>query len=344
MTHDFERCIVPLSGTLMDALRALETGSIGIALAVDQGRLVGTVTDGDVRRAVLAGIALDQPLSPHVQRHFTFAAPGTSRSEVLDLMQARSIEQVPIVDEQGRLVGMHLLRELLGAEERASWAVVMAGGRGVRLRPITDTIPKPMIRVAGRPILERIVLHLVGCGIRRVFLSVNYLAPMIEQHFGDGGSFGCSIEYLREKKALGTAGALALLPTRPTSPVLVLNGDLLTQVDVGGLLTFHEHAGHQATVAVTEYTHTVPYGVVELEGDRIRELVEKPTAAWWANAGIYCLAPEVVARVPADAETPMTAVIDDCLSRRESVGAYRVLGDWLDVGRPEELKRARGEG
>lgn len=344
MRGDYQGCIVTSDGSLLDAMKALERGAIGIAFVVERGRLIGTMTDGDVRRALLGGAALGQPLLPHAQRAFTSVTPQTSRSEVLDLMQARAIEQVPIVDDTGTLRGVHLLRELLGAAERPSWAVVMAGGRGVRLRPITDTIPKPMIKVAGRPILERIVLHLVGSGIRRVFLSVNYLAPIIEQHFGDGERFGCRIDYLREDKPLGTGGALSLLPEPPTAPLMVLNGDLLTQVNVGEMLAFHESGAHQATVAVTEYTHTVPFGVAELEQDRIRDLVEKPTAAWWANAGIYCLSPALVARVPKGEETPMTTLIGDCLTRGESVGAYRVLGEWLDVGRPDELKKARGEG
>lgn len=343
MTTRLERCTVSTTGTLRDAMIALEKGAIGIALVLEGERLVGTVTDGDVRRALLAGASLDQPLQPHARRSFTSASPHTGRSEVLDLMQARAIEQVPVVDEGGKLVGVHLLRELLGAEERASWAVVMAGGRGARLRPLTDTVPKPMIKVAGRPILERIVLHLVGHGIRRVFLSVNYLASVIEEHFGDGARFGCRIEYLREDRPLGTAGALSLLPEAPTAPLVVLNGDLLTQVNIGDLLAVHERGRHQATMAVTEYTHTVPFGVVETEGDRITALVEKPTHAWWANAGIYCLAPALVGRVQKDEETPMTTLLGDCIARGEPVGAYRVRGDWLDVGRPDELKKARGE-
>lgn len=343
MKASYQACIVPHTGTLLDGLRALERGAIGIALVVDEGRLVGTLTDGDVRRAILGGAALDRPLLPFAHRGFTAASPQESRGEVLDLMQARSIEQVPVVDERGTLLGVHLLRELLGAEVRPSWAVVMAGGRGVRLRPITDTLPKPMIKVAGRPILERIVLHLVGHGIRRVFLSVNYLAPIIERHFGDGSRFGCRIDYLREDKPLGTAGALSLLPETPSAPLLVLNGDLLTQVNVADMLAFHQRGGHVATMAVTEYTHTVPFGVVELHDEQIRELVEKPTHAWWANAGIYSLSPEVVGRVRRDEETPMTTLVGDCIARGESVGAYRVRGDWLDIGRPDELKKARGE-
>jgi dTDP-glucose pyrophosphorylase len=341
---DLHACVVAPEGTLRDALITIERGAVGIALVVDErGVLLGTLTDGDVRRAILKGKGLESPLLPHVHREFTAVSPRTIRSDVLDMMQARSIEQVPVIDGAGKLVGLHLLRELLGAHDRTTWAVVMAGGRGVRLRPITDTIPKPMIKVAGRPILERIVLHLVGFGIKKIFLSVNYKAEVIEEHFKDGRSHGCEIHYLREDKPLGTAGALSLLPELPREPVLVLNGDLLTQLHVGDMLDFHASGGHAATVAVTEYTHTVPFGVVELQDERIVDMAEKPSTTWWTNAGIYVLSPEVVARVKRDDETQMPGVIADCIARNESVGAFRIHGDWIDVGRPDELKKARGE-
>jgi hypothetical protein len=201
---------------LREAMQAIDRGACEIAFVVDASeKLLGTVTDGDVRRALLAGATLEDPVGPVMNRRFTAVDENASRAEVLDLMKARTLGQVPVTDSQGRLVGLHLLREMLGREEKPNWAVVMAGGRGERLRPLTDSIPKPMVCVAGRPILERIVLHLVGQGIRRIFLAVNYMADVIEDHFGDGRSFGCGIQYLREVRPLGTGGALALLPEPP---------------------------------------------------------------------------------------------------------------------------------
>ena len=341
---DLAGCTVAPDATLRDAIAAIDRGGAQIALVADRtGKLIGILTDGDIRRALLKGATLPQPLSPFVRREFTSVMSGVPRSDVLDLMQARSIEQVPVLDDSGVLVGLHLLRELLGAQQRPNWAVVMAGGRGQRLRPITDSIPKPMIRVAGRPILERIVLHLVGFGIRRIYLSVNYMAEVIEEHFQDGQAHGCEIQYLRESHPLGTAGALSLLPEQPHHPILVLNGDLLTQVHLGELLEFHERERHHATVAVTEYAHTVPFGVVEMEGNRIVDMAEKPSTTWWTNAGIYALSPDVVGRVKRDEELQMPGLIGDCIGRGESVGAFRIVGDWLDVGRPDELKKARGQ-
>ena len=243
MTSRLSACLVPESGTLRDAMATLDRGARQIALAVDaDGRLVGVVTDGDLRRALLGGAALGDPLGPRLNREFVNVTPGEGRPEVLDLMRARHVSAVPVVDGEHRPVGLHLLQEFVAPVERPNWAVIMAGGQGIRLRPLTESLPKPMLKVAGRPILERLILHLVGSGIRRVFISVNYLGHVIEDHFGDGSDFGCRIEYLREAEPLGTAGSLSLLPT-PTDPVLVMNGDLVTSADVGHLLDFHEAGG-----------------------------------------------------------------------------------------------------
>ena len=258
-------------------------------------------------------------------------------------MRARTLSQVPILDESGRLLGLHLLREIVGSTPRSNWAVVMAGGRGERLRPVTDSIPKPMVRVAGRPILERIILHLVGQGFRRLYLAVHYMSEVIEQHFEDGSSFGCEIHYLREREPLGTGGALALLPEVPAEPVLVLNGDLLTQADVGAMLSFHQESDFAATVALREYVHRVPFGVVELEGARVVGLREKPSQTCLVNCGIYVIEPDLLERVPKGQYFSMPSLVEGCLERGEPVGAFTVEDEWIDIGRHSDLSRARGE-
>ena len=307
----------------------------------DQGKLLGTLTDGDIRRALLGRATLDSEALAYVCREFTSTRVRTARAEVLDLMRARQIEQVPVVDAEGQLAGIHFLREMIGAVERPNWAVIMAGGRGERLRPLTDAIPKPMIRVAGKPILERLVLHLVGYGIRQVYISVNYLGDTIRRHFGDGSAFGCRIGYLQEDKPLGTGGSLSLLPRRPADPLLVMNGDLVTQADIGAMLEMHERGGYKITVGIQEYSHTVPYGCVELDGERIIRLEEKPVLMRLVNAGIYVLAPAVLDRVPHGQDFPITALIEQSIALGESVGACRVSEDWIDVGHRDQLRQAR---
>jgi dTDP-glucose pyrophosphorylase len=341
MYDRISQCCVPISRTLIDAMRVIEEGSVGVALVIDpSGRLVGMLTDGDIRRGILQGASLESPLEPHVRRRFTSVTPSAGRAEVLDLMQSLVIHQVPVVDENGRVVGLHLLHELLGGVERPHWAVIMAGGRGTRLAPLTETIPKPMVRVAGRPILERLVLHLVGFGIRRIFLSVHYLAEVISGYFGDGSKFGCRIEYLRETESLGTGGALSLLKEMPSSPLLVLNGDLVTQVNLADMLDFHARGRFMATMGVRQYTHQVPFGCVELRGDRVVSLEEKPILDRCVNAGIYILEPGLLSRVP-KASYPITALFEDCLAKSEPVGAFEIREDWIDVGHREQLKQAQ---
>lgn len=344
MSRPLEPCRVHVSQRLVDAMATLERGNVQIALVTDdQDRLVGTLTDGDIRRALLVGVPMAAPLEPYVRRTFVSVPPEAGRSEVVELMQARRVGQIPIVDRDGKLVGLHLLHEMLGAVERPNWAIIMAGGKGTRLHPLTADVPKPMLPVAGRPILERIVLHLVGFGIRRIFLAVNHLSDVIERHFGDGQLFGCRIEYLRERRPLGTGGALSLLPAAPEDSVLALNGDIVTQFDVHRLLAFHQAGGFAATVGVCEYTHTVPFGVVEVNEGRMISITEKPTIALRTNGGIYVLGPHLPARVPAGTEFHLPALIDECLHRNELVGAFPIESDWVDVGRPRELRRARGE-
>lgn len=334
-----------VGGTVRDALGVLDRGGVGVALVCEpDARLVGILTDGDLRRALLRGASLDSPVAPFLVRSFVRVAPGETRANVLDRMRALRISEIPIVDEAGRVVGLHLLHDMVGTQEVQSWAVVMAGGKGTRLAPLTHHLPKPMIPVAGRPILERIVLHLVGAGIRRIFLSVNYLAHMVEEHFGAGAGFGCKIEYLRETKALGTGGALSLLPEAPTAPLLVMNGDLVTQFDVQALLAKHEASGAAATVASRRYFHTVPFGCMTLDGERLTQMEEKPTFSRMVNAGIYVVSPELIGRVPRDTEYTMPALLDDCLKRGERVTAWELQDDWIDVGQREQLKQARGEG
>lgn len=322
---------------------ALERGAVGIALVVDEAnRLVGTLTDGDVRRALLKGASRESELAPHVCTNITAVGSRAGRAEVLDLMQARRIEQIPIVDEEGRLLGLHLLHEVLGNIERPNWAVIMAGGQGTRLWPLTENLPKPMIRVAGRPILERLVLQLVGFGITRIFVSIHYLGDLIEQHFGDGSRFGCRMEYLREDRPLGTGGSLSLLPEVPQHPLIVMNGDLVTQADLGSMLAFHERAGQRATIGVRRYYHTIPFGCVELDGSRVTQFDEKPRLTRLINTGIYVLDPQVVARVPRGQEFALPSLLEDCLGRGEPVGAFEIEDDWIDIGQREHLTRARG--
>lgn len=349
MFEQLQDVLIKEDATIRDALMAIDRGAVEIALMVTgERRLLGSLTDGDIRRALLAGAELEDQALPFVEKHPKIVGPSTGRAEILDLMRARRISQVPVVDEEGNLLGLHLMQELLGGADRPNWAVIMAGGRGTRLGPLTERIPKPMLLVAGRPILERLVLHLVGSGVRTIFLSVGYLSDKIAAHFGDGSSFGCTIEYLWESESqpLGTAGSLGLLHQHgyePSDPLLVMNGDLVTEFSVGSFLEKHASTEAMATVAVREHGYTVPFGVTETEGESLISLTEKPVASWLINAGIYVLEPELITRLPTDRPTQMPELLEQSVERGERVSVWRLSEDWHDVGIPDDLLRARGE-
>lgn len=351
--ESLDHVIVPPEASIRDVVICIDRGAEAIALVVGpDGRLVGTVSDGDIRRALLSGASLDDSAAPFVSRRPVTVSELTDRAAVLDLMRARKINQIPIVDNRGRLVGLHLVRELLGAEQKPNWAVVLAGGRGTRLGSLTASVPKPMLPVAGRPILERIVLHLVGSGISRIYLSVGHLAEQIRDHFGDGTEHGCNIGYLVEDPAepLGTGGplrALLKLEPQPTDPLLVLNGDLVTSFSVADILQHHQSSGASATVALRDYVHEVPFGVAQLDEADPRMLVrldEKPSWAGLANAGIYVFDPGLLELIPAGVNYPITKLIEACLDRGDRIAGWHLTDEWHDIGLPSGLARARGEG
>lgn len=356
MAHGMGDCVsLPMvfnssGASIRHSMAAIQNGGANVSLAVnDSGVLVGIVTDGDVRRALLQGCQLSDPVEQFIQREPFTVGPNESRPALLDLMQARGMSQVPIVDEDGTLLGLHLLRELLGQSPRTNIAVIMAGGKGSRLMPATNEVPKPMLRVAGRPILERIVTHLVGFGIQRIAIAVGYLHEQIEEHFGEGDKFGCQIVYLREDPAtpLGTGGPLAMLEDvypEVDSSVLVLNGDLITQFNVGDLLESHRESGASLTIGAVTYTHEIPFGVIEIGNNGfVSAISEKPILEQTVSAGIYACEPEILSRLPRGQFMPMTHIIDECLLRKERISIWKCGNEWSDIGRPQDLARAKGQ-
>jgi len=336
-------CIRP-DTSLIECMRIMDIAGTGIALAVDsEFRLIGTISDGDVRKALVKGCPLDSSIANHINRNCFHVLPTVLRAEVLDIMQARRFEQVPIVDEQGKVLGLHLLHDMLGNISRPNWAVVMAGGQGVRLQPLTENIPKPMIRVAGRPILERIVLHLVSYGICRIFISVNHLAQVIEDYFKDGSKYGATIEYLHEDEPLGSGGAISLLPEIPEHPFMVMNGDLIADVNCADMIEFHSQNDFYATMGVYSYFHQVPFGCVEIQDNRLAGLEEKPVLEKMVNAGIYVLSPQAVSAIPKNTYFPITTLFEDALKKNLACGAFAIEKEWLDIGGPQQLRQARGE-
>lgn len=341
MRKDLQSFIVNKNASVLEALKLIDLNNTGIVFVVeDNCELLGTLTDGDVRRHILKNGSLEDKVISASNRAVHTVGSEETRASVLDLMQALDLMQVPIVDHQKRFQGVHLLKEIIGRAERPNVAMILAGGLGTRLKPLTNKTPKPMLPVAGRPILERLILHLVGFGIRKIYLSVNYLAEQIIDYFEDGKRFGCEIIFLHEKEELGTGGALKALPKGLNSPIILLNGDLVTQIKFDSLLRTHDLESNHCTIVTKEHSYKVPFGCLEIDGKSVKSMHEKPLQKWLINAGIYCFSPEVLNHLPSETSFPITALIEKLLVENKKVGAYSLEEDWIDVGEFDTFKKA----
>ena len=341
-----ERPLQP-DALLVDAVNAIEASRRRIAIVTDQlGRVVGTLTDGDVRRCLLAGGTLQTAVSHAMNPHPVVGDVNSTHGYLIDLLRRANVTALPLVDAAGVFQRVVHFTDL-GHEEPIddargfAFAVIMAGGEGTRLRPMTHDVPKPMLEIGGMPMLARQIERLARAGIKRVYLSVHYLAHVIEEHFGDGAAFGIEIRYLREQERLGTAGALSLLPERPESPVLVMNGDILTTSDFGSLFAFHRSYGADITVAAVDYRVSIPYGVLHADGAFITGLAEKPSQRFLCNAGIYAISPRLLGLLHESTFQDITDVIQRCLQQGVPVAVFPVHEYWSDVGTPDDLDRAR---
>ena len=333
--------ILPAIATIQEAIRNLDRSGIRIVVVVNEkGEFDGTITDGDIRRALLRGLTLSSPITEVTHRDALVVPPQIGRETVLQLMKANLMHQIPVVDENRRVVGVHLWDEILTPQARSNLLVIMAGGRGSRLGPHTQTCPKPLLPVAGKPILEHIVNRAKLEGFSRFVIAIHYLGSMIEQHFGDGRRLGVSIEYLREPSPLGTAGALALLSPRPEAPIVVTNGDVITDIRYGEMLDFHVRFAAAATMAVRVHEWQHPFGVIQTSGVEIVGIEEKPVARTHINAGVYALEPRVLDHLSPTERCDMPTLFERLLACRERAVAYPMHEPWLDVGRPDDLERA----
>jgi len=340
-------CITP-DRPIREALACIDKNEKGIVLVTDEeGRLVGTITDGDVRRAMLAGESLDAPLRDLLARKTTSSYPqpvtapvDTDRAELLRLMRDRVVRQIPLLDLEGRVAGLVTLDELMPEQLLPLQAVIMAGGSGTRLRPLTDEVPKPMLPVGDRPLMELIIEQLRQTGIRRVNITTHYRPEKIMSYFGSGKELGVELNYVAEERPLGTAGALGLMDS-PEEPLLVINGDILTRVNFRAMLDYHREHGADLTVAVRKYDLQVPYGVVECEGHNVSRLREKPSLSFLVNAGIYLLEPVVHRYIPNGQHLDMTDLIEGLIVKGRTVVSFPVVEYWLDIGEHADYERAQ---
>ena len=340
----WRRALVPGRASLQETIRNLDESGLQIALIVSaEGVLLGTVTDGDIRRGLLRGLDLSSRVESVMQPEPLVVPPSLGRDVVLQLMQANRFHQLPVVDERRCVVGLHVWDELVTPSQRPNLTVIMAGGQGTRLRPRTEKCPKPLLPVGGKPMLEHIIERATFEGLRKFVLAIHYLGEMIEDYFGDGSRWQVQIRYVREPVPLGTAGALALLDPRPRDPLLVTNGDVLTDIHYAELLDFHCRHRAAATMAVRLHEWQHPFGVVRSEGVDIVGFEEKPISRSHVNAGIYVLEPAAIELLDAGEPCDMPTLFARLQEKSARTIVYPMHEPWLDVGRAADLERAQSE-
>lgn len=343
---DWKSTLIPPDTSILKAIEVINDSSLQVSLVVEKGnRLLGMVTDGDIRRAILRNIPLTDPVEGIMSKDITIANVNDSRESIIVLMQRKDLRHVPIVDDMGCIVDLKVLIHLIEEPHMRldNLVVLMAGGLGSRLLPLTEKSPKPLLEVGGKPLLETIIQNFMGYGFYRFSISINYKAEMIIKHFGDGSKWGIEISYLREKTKLGTAGALSILKDKPNKPVLVMNSDLLTKVNFRQLLDFHIQNKSSATMCVKEYDLKVPYGVVNVNGSQLVDLQEKPVHNFFVNAGIYVLEPEVLSLIPEDTRFDITTLFNKLLNLKYKTVTFPIHEYWLDIGKKGDYEKANGE-
>lgn len=337
----WKRAILRPDDRIRDAIRNLNDVAIQIVLVTSEdGVLEGTLCDGDIRRGLLKGLDLDSPVSSVMFRSPLVVPPEVSRELVMQLMTANKIHQVPIVGEKRQVLGLHLWDEMMVPAARENIMVIMAGGLGTRLRPYTEACPKPMLPVAGKPMLEHIIERARAEGFSRFVLAVYYLGHMIEEYFGDGHKFGVQVDYLREVRPLGTAGALFLLAPRPDQAIVVTNGDVITDIRYSELLDFHHQHAAAATMAVRVHEWQHPFGIVRMDGVDIVSFEEKPVSRTHINAGVYALSPAALDYLSPNSPCDMPSLFEQLQVHGARTVAYPMHEPWLDVGRPDDLTLA----
>ncbi|WP_020484853.1 nucleotidyltransferase family protein [Methylomonas sp. MK1] len=345
MKQHWQQVLIRPEATLRATIEVIDRAALQIALVVDdQEKLLGVVTDGDIRRALIRGLSLEHPVFEVMNKRPKVAPLSDSKTQLIAIMEGHHLYQLPVVDEQGRVVRLESLQALYKQPAFPNPVFLMAGGFGTRLRPYTDECPKPLLEIGGKPILETIIENFVKSGFRQFYIAVHYRAQQIKDYFGDGGRWGIKIDYIDESEPMGTAGAIGLMPDNlPDVPLIVMNGDILTQIDFSRLLAYHNEQQAIATLCVRQYEYQIPYGVVRLEQQRVVGIEEKPLQSCLANAGIYVLDHSLINSIAMQQKLDMPTLLNQQVAAGEIVSMFPVNDYWLDIGREADFLRAQGE-
>lgn len=332
--------IIKNTSNLMDAIKCINQNDKKVAIVLNKkGQLIGVVTDGDTRRALVDGAKFDDSITSFMTKKPLYLDNNNSMN-AQEFMSEHSIRHLPVVNEEMELVGLEFFDAFRLKEKKQNYVFLLAGGLGSRLRPITNSIPKPMIKVGNKPILEDIINSFTEQGFEKFFLSVNYKAEVIEDYFGDGEKLGCHIEYIREKSSLGTAGAISNIPQEIKEPMIIMNGDILTKLSFESLLDFHNKTDASFTTCIRPIEVDIPFGVVKSDNYKMKSIIEKPSKKYNVNAGIYVMNPEVITMMEKGSPIDMPDLMMNLISQKMNVSVFPIHEYWIDIGRKDDLKKA----
>jgi len=341
MKFPIDNYCIGVSSTIKEAMKVIDKNSTGGALVVNENNeLVGTITDGDIRRAMLKDFSINDGIENTYSKNYKFVTEQHSKKKAKEYMFKNKIRQVPVVDKNKKLIDLYFLDDILSYDKKDNYVFILAGGLGTRLRPLTETVPKPMLMIGGKPILELIIEQFKEYGFINFIISLNYKGEMIEEYFKDGKDFDVNIEYVTETKKLGTAGSIALAKEKFTKPFIVINGDILTGIDFEKFLDTHVKNDFNITVGVRNYEINVPYGVVVTDNKLIESLEEKPTYNFNISGGVYVVNPEIIKYIHEDEVYNMTDLIEDAISNDYKSGVYEITEYWKDIGKIEDYRKA----
>lgn len=341
MNSKLDKVLLHKDSDIWDAVKLIQGNALQTALVVDDNRkLLGIVTDGDIRRAILDRMDFNANVAKVMNSKPTVATMEMDISEIRKLMKEKVIHLMPVIDADNIVVDIVFFTDVMNGASVDTPVVLMAGGIGSRLKELTKDRPKPLLNVGNKPLLETILENFIEQGFVNFYFSVNYKSEQIEGFFGDGSRYGVKINYLHEDKALGTAGALYMLPEDISYPVIIMNGDILTKVDFKKLIKFHRKSNSVATMAVRRYTEKIPYGVIVSDNDRIKKIQEKPEKDYNVNAGIYILGEDAIKRIPKNEFYNMTQLFEDMINAGDIVSQYEINDYWIDIGKIEDFEKA----
>ena len=341
---NFNNVLLAPTSTVREALLTIDKGALQIALVLDdKGVLLGTLTDGDIRRGLLDGMDLNDSIEPIIFLNPVVCSIEDSREAILEIASKHKIYLIPVLDKAGKLIGLEEISKLQKPKKKTNKVVLMVGGLGTRLRPLTEHTPKPMLKVGNKPILETIILNFKKYGFTDIILSVSYMSEVIEEYFKDGKEFGVNIEYIHEDKRMGTAGSLSLVREKLTESFFVMNGDLLTNVNFSHMMDYHLHKNAMATMGIREYDFQVPYGVVNVKDEDILSIEEKPLHKFFVSAGIYALDNKILDFIPNDEFYDMPTLFEKMIEQNLKTVSFPIREYWLDIGRMEEFEKANNE-